>query len=162
GPAGRGPGGRPGPPVLAGNHRLAGRASRRVQRLPRPVRDLPARGHVGCAEGPGGRGGVVGPGARGGADRRAGGAAGGAGGGGGRLEAGVVGGGGGDRGGGGEQIAELVGRGAGGSAGRFGAPSVKIMQDGIAENFTAAMTEPYRDACGCATANAGLSFVDPV
>jgi predicted amidohydrolase YtcJ len=38
---------------------------------------------------------------------------------------------------------------------------VKIMQDGITENFTAAMTVPYRDACGCATANAGLSFVDP-
>lgn len=36
------------------------------------------------------------------------------------------------------------------------------MQDGIAENFTAAMTSPYLDSCGCATANAGLSFVDPV
>jgi predicted amidohydrolase YtcJ len=36
------------------------------------------------------------------------------------------------------------------------------MQDGVPENFTAAMTEPYLDDCGCATANAGLSFVDPV
>jgi hypothetical protein len=35
------------------------------------------------------------------------------------------------------------------------------MQDGITENFTAAMTVPYRDACGCSTANSGLSFVDP-
>src|SRR5205807_403635 len=29
-------------------------------------------------------------------------------------------------------------------------------------NFTAGMTSPYLDACGCATANSGLSFVDPV
>ncbi|MFI6060545.1 hypothetical protein [Streptomyces sp. NPDC051286] len=31
----------------------------------------------------------------------------------------------------------------------------------IAENFTAAMTLPYLDGCGCAAANSGLSFVDP-
>jgi predicted amidohydrolase YtcJ len=36
------------------------------------------------------------------------------------------------------------------------------MLDGIAENFTAAMTAPYRDSCGHATGNAGLSFIDPV
>lgn len=47
------------------------------------------------------------------------------------------------------------------NAGRFRAGSVKIMQDGIAENFTAALTGPYLDGCGCATANTGLSFVDP-
>ena len=35
------------------------------------------------------------------------------------------------------------------------------MQDGIAENFTAGMTAPYLDACGHATGNLGLSFVDP-
>ena len=35
------------------------------------------------------------------------------------------------------------------------------MQDGIAENFTAAMTEQYLDACGCPTHNSGLSFIDP-
>ncbi len=29
------------------------------------------------------------------------------------------------------------------------ATSVKIMQDGVAENFTAAMLEPYLDGCGC-------------
>ncbi|HWB37409.1 MAG TPA: amidohydrolase, partial [Rugosimonospora sp.] len=46
-------------------------------------------------------------------------------------------------------------------AGRFVAGTVKIMQDGVAENFTAAMTVPYRDARGRATGNAGLSFVDP-
>ncbi|GAB7044330.1 MULTISPECIES: amidohydrolase [Catenuloplanes] len=47
------------------------------------------------------------------------------------------------------------------TTGRFTARTVKIMQDGVAENFTAAMTVPYRDACGAATANTGLSFVDP-
>ncbi|MCU1646882.1 MAG: hypothetical protein JWN03_7157 [Nocardia sp.] len=44
---------------------------------------------------------------------------------------------------------------------RFRLDTVKIMQDGIAENFTAAMTEPYKDHRGCCTANSGLSFVDP-
>jgi predicted amidohydrolase YtcJ len=38
------------------------------------------------------------------------------------------------------------------------ATSVKIMADGVAENFTAAMTEPYLDADGRATTNLGLSF----
>ncbi|MEU9129423.1 amidohydrolase [Kitasatospora sp. NPDC048540] len=61
-----------------------------------------------------------------------------------------------------EQIPELVSRRAGNTLGRFSTPAVKIMQDGIAENFTAAMTAPYLDGCGCATANSGLSFVDPV
>ncbi|MEU6979825.1 MULTISPECIES: amidohydrolase [unclassified Streptomyces] len=66
-----------------------------------------------------------------------------------------------DRARGAEQIPELVERRAKSSHGRFRAGSVKIMQDGVAENFTAAMTSPYLDACGCATANTGLSFVDP-
>ncbi|MFK0211534.1 amidohydrolase [Streptomyces sp. NPDC090298] len=60
-----------------------------------------------------------------------------------------------------EQIPELEARREKFSSGRFRAGSVKIMQDGIAENFTAAMTSPYLDGCGCATANSGLSFVDP-
>ena len=67
-----------------------------------------------------------------------------------------------DRARGAEQIPELVERRENGRAGRFAASSVKIMQDGVAENFTAGMTAPYLDACGCATDNAGLSFVDPV
>ncbi|MFJ8045606.1 amidohydrolase [Kitasatospora sp. NPDC096147] len=66
-----------------------------------------------------------------------------------------------DRERGAEQIAELVQRRAELTHGRFRPWSVKIMQDGIAENFTAAMTTPYLDGCGCATANSGLSFVDP-
>ena len=66
-----------------------------------------------------------------------------------------------DRERGAEQIPELVARRDKLTAGRFRAGSVKIMQDGIAENFTAAMTVPYKDACGCTTPNSGLSFVDP-
>ncbi|MFE0734839.1 amidohydrolase [Streptomyces sp. NPDC058855] len=66
-----------------------------------------------------------------------------------------------DRERGAEQIPGLEARRAELSHGRFRARSVKIMQDGIAENFTAAMTAPYLDGCGCVTANAGLSFVDP-
>ncbi len=63
-----------------------------------------------------------------------------------------------------EQVPALVARrerAAVEGAGRFTAGTVKIMQDGVAENFTAAMTEPYRDAHGHPTANTGLSFVDP-
>ncbi|AXE81787.1 amidohydrolase [Streptomyces atratus] len=67
-----------------------------------------------------------------------------------------------DRERGAEQIAELLSQREQLSHGRFRARAVKIMQDGIAENFTAAMTSPYLDGCGCATANSGLSFVDPV
>ncbi|MEJ8645959.1 amidohydrolase [Streptomyces sp. MS1.HAVA.3] len=60
-----------------------------------------------------------------------------------------------------EQIPELEERRRTGRVGRFNATSVKIMQDGIAENFTAGLLEPYLDSCGCATANSGLSFIDP-
>ncbi|WP_329284965.1 amidohydrolase [Streptomyces sp. NBC_00691] len=66
-----------------------------------------------------------------------------------------------DRARGAEQIPELVARREKLRAGRFRASSVKIMQDGVAENFTAAMTSPYLDGCGCATANSGLSFIEP-
>jgi predicted amidohydrolase YtcJ len=60
-----------------------------------------------------------------------------------------------------EQIPELVERRHYGSSGRFRATTIKMMLDGIAENFTASMLEPYLDKCGCATANQGLSFIDP-
>lgn len=60
-----------------------------------------------------------------------------------------------------EQVADLVARRAAYTHGRFRATSVKVMQDGVAENGTAAMTSPYLDRCGHATANAGHSFVDP-
>jgi predicted amidohydrolase YtcJ len=60
-----------------------------------------------------------------------------------------------------EQIPELVERRQRLTGGRLRATSVKIMQDGIAENFTAGMLEPYLDAAGDPTSNAGLSFVPP-
>ncbi|WP_330294699.1 amidohydrolase [Streptomyces sp. NBC_00503] len=60
-----------------------------------------------------------------------------------------------------EQIPDLEERRRTGQVGRFNATSVKIMQDGIAENFTAGMLEPYLDGCGCATGNSGLSFIAP-
>ncbi|MFF1415375.1 amidohydrolase [Streptomyces sp. NPDC058289] len=60
-----------------------------------------------------------------------------------------------------EQIPDLEERRRTGQVGRFNATSVKMMQDGIAENFTAGMLEPYLDGCGCATNNSGLSFIDP-
>ncbi len=41
------------------------------------------------------------------------------------------------------------------------ADTVKIMVDGVAENFTAAMSRPYLDACGHPTGNSGLTFVAP-
>ncbi|HEU4811428.1 MAG TPA: amidohydrolase family protein, partial [Nocardioides sp.] len=59
-----------------------------------------------------------------------------------------------------EQLADLVARREQYSHGRFRATSVKIMQDGVAENGTAALTSPYLDRCGHATTNTGHSFVD--
>jgi len=60
-----------------------------------------------------------------------------------------------------EQIDDLVALRARGTSGRFAATSVKIMQDGVCENFTAGMLEPYLDAEGRPTDNRGLSFVEP-
>ncbi|MEY2847924.1 MAG: hypothetical protein RI885_589 [Actinomycetota bacterium] len=58
-----------------------------------------------------------------------------------------------------EQLPDLLERREAFAAGRFSPTSVKIMQDGIAENFTAAMLEPYLDGHGGHTHNDGLSFV---
>ena len=66
-----------------------------------------------------------------------------------------------DRSRGGEQLTDLLGRREAGQAGRFRAGVVKIMQDGVAENFTAGMIDPYLDGCGCQTSSSGLSYVDP-
>jgi predicted amidohydrolase YtcJ len=66
-----------------------------------------------------------------------------------------------DRNRGAEQIEGMIERRERGKAGRFSASSVKIMQDGVAENFTAAMLNPYLDACGDHSTNSGISFVDP-
>ncbi len=59
-----------------------------------------------------------------------------------------------------EQVADLVGRREALTAGRFRATSVKVMQDGVAENGTAALLEPYLDRCGHPTDNTGHSFLD--
>ena len=48
-----------------------------------------------------------------------------------------------------------------GRAGRFRATSVKIMQDGVCENFTASMLTPYLDGHGHVTDGSGSSFFGP-
>jgi hypothetical protein len=60
-----------------------------------------------------------------------------------------------------EQIEEIVRARESGRMGRFSPTTVKIMQDGIVENFTAGVLEPYLDADGALTGNRGLSFVNP-
>lgn len=59
-----------------------------------------------------------------------------------------------------EQIAELVERRERAAAAGFDAGSVKIMQDGVCETFTAAVVEPYLDRHGHPTDNRGLSFIE--
>ncbi|MEU5039888.1 amidohydrolase [Streptomyces griseorubiginosus] len=66
-----------------------------------------------------------------------------------------------DRERGAEQIPELVARREELHRDRFRAGTVKVMQDGIAENHTAAMLTPYLTGCGCASDNSGISFVEP-
>ena len=66
-----------------------------------------------------------------------------------------------DRRRGAEQIEELVDLRERSRVGRFAATSVKIMQDGVCENFTAAVLDPYLDAEGRPTENRGISFVEP-
>jgi predicted amidohydrolase YtcJ len=48
-----------------------------------------------------------------------------------------------------------------GTVGTLRATTVKVMQDGVAENFTAGTLEPYLDEDGRPTGNRGLSFIDP-
>ena len=48
-----------------------------------------------------------------------------------------------------------------GAVGRFTVTSVKLMLDGIVENFTAAMSQPYLDGSGNATSNSGIDFIEP-
>ncbi len=58
------------------------------------------------------------------------------------------------------QIPDLVERRRAQTGGRFRATSIKIMQDGVCENFTAALLSPYLDGHGHPTDNAGHSFVE--
>ncbi len=60
-----------------------------------------------------------------------------------------------------EQLEELRARRAAVPPGRFRATTVKIMVDGVCENFTAALLRPYLDARGRPTVERGLTFVDP-
>jgi predicted amidohydrolase YtcJ len=59
-----------------------------------------------------------------------------------------------------EQIPELLAQRESGQAGRFHPTTVKIMADGVMENYTGALLEPYCDGCGGRTDNYGLSYVD--
>jgi len=61
-----------------------------------------------------------------------------------------------------EQVPDILTRRERGRAPRFRANTVKIMQDGVAENFTAGMLEPYLDPAGCHEHGSGLSYVDPL
>ncbi|WP_219412497.1 amidohydrolase [Pseudonocardia nigra] len=60
-----------------------------------------------------------------------------------------------------EQIPELVEQRERGGAPGFHPRTVKIMADGVLENYTGALLEPYCDGCGGSTANSGLDFVEP-
>lgn len=60
-----------------------------------------------------------------------------------------------------DQLASLCERRARADAAGFTATTVKIMQDGVCENFTAALLSNYRDGQGRDTGRAGVSFVDP-
>jgi predicted amidohydrolase YtcJ len=66
-----------------------------------------------------------------------------------------------DRDGGLAQIDRFVEERARSSIGRLRATSVKLMLDGVIENFTASVLEPYLDADGRATGNRGIDMLDP-
>ncbi len=54
-----------------------------------------------------------------------------------------------------------LGAGADSGVPGFHPTTVKIMVDGVLENFTGALLEPYCDGCGGHTDNSGLTFLDP-
>jgi predicted amidohydrolase YtcJ len=60
-----------------------------------------------------------------------------------------------------EQIEGFVERRAKGPAGRYSPTSIKLMCDGIIENQTASMVEPYFLPDGTPTQNRGMDFIDP-
>ncbi len=66
-----------------------------------------------------------------------------------------------DRTRGADQLDDLLDRRQQGQAGRFRAGTVKIMQDGVVENFTAGMIDPYLDGSGGQSEHRGLSYLDP-
>jgi len=60
-----------------------------------------------------------------------------------------------------EQIEEFVERRRATTIGRYAPTSVKLMMDGVLENYTGAMLEPYEDGHGRQTDNRGLLQIDP-
>lgn len=60
-----------------------------------------------------------------------------------------------------DQIDSLIER-RGRSGPGFRPTSIKLMLDGVAENFTGSMLEPYLDREGQPTHNRGIDFLDPV
>jgi predicted amidohydrolase YtcJ len=66
-----------------------------------------------------------------------------------------------ERGRGAEQVDELVGYRETTSIGAYRATTVKIMLDGVCENFTAAMTRSYLGEDGRETGNTGIEYFDP-
>jgi predicted amidohydrolase YtcJ len=59
-----------------------------------------------------------------------------------------------------EQIPQFLEQRENGVIGNYNATSVKIMTDGVLENYTGALLEPYCDGCGGHTDNHGLSYVE--
>ncbi len=59
-----------------------------------------------------------------------------------------------------DQVEALLER-RGRSAPGFRPTSVKLMLDGVAENFTAAVLDSYLDGAGAGTGNLGVDFIDP-
>jgi predicted amidohydrolase YtcJ len=60
-----------------------------------------------------------------------------------------------------EQVDEMIGDRQISALGRLRATSVKIFLDGVIENYSAAMLDPYLDRAGRPTSNRGHSNVDP-
>lgn len=58
-----------------------------------------------------------------------------------------------------EQLDEILAWRDRGPVGRYRRTSVKLMLDGVLENFTGAMLEPYLDGDGRPTSNAGIDFI---
>ena len=66
-----------------------------------------------------------------------------------------------ERGRGDEQLPELVERRASGSVGRLACGHVKFFHDGVVENRTAAMLDPYLDGAGRPTSEYGIDMYAP-
>jgi predicted amidohydrolase YtcJ len=60
-----------------------------------------------------------------------------------------------------DQLKELIERRDRAQLDGLRASTVKIFQDGVVENYTAAMLEPYLDDSGARTDNSGMSMIEP-